>query len=263
MRRTHGGKHPRPRDSSRSGLQRFSATSAPSTSVRSRPSATSVLRKVEPRARSTTSSAARVEAKSTSCRPRPSQSGRPTPRARCSTSGSRSSIQAAAIAPTSCSSDARCGAVRSTSAKIASESTVISRLRRSMPCRAKSSSSLTMIPLWIPSTAPWRTGGCSRRSSGGPSCSRARGRAPEPRRPGRRPRRAARSRRSAACGPRVGPRRAIRVADGVGAALGDPGQQRLRGQRPARRSTGLRSCIPLCRTCCRSTLNVPRTLRQP
>ena len=64
-----------------------------------------------PRARSATSSAARVEAKSTSCLPRPIQSGRPMPRARWSTSGSRSSTQAAAIAPTSCSTVVAVGAV--------------------------------------------------------------------------------------------------------------------------------------------------------
>ena len=43
-------------------------------------------------------------------------------------------------------------------AKITSESTLISGSARSMPCSASSSSSLKMIPLWIPTTAPWRTG---------------------------------------------------------------------------------------------------------
>ena len=40
----------------------------------------------------------------------------------------------------------------SASAKIASESTVISGSARSKPCAARSSSSLRMIPLWIPTT---------------------------------------------------------------------------------------------------------------
>ena len=46
----------------------------------------------------------------------------------------------------------------SISAKIASESTVISGSARSKPWRAKISSSFTMMPLWMPTTEPWRIG---------------------------------------------------------------------------------------------------------
>ena len=44
------------------------------------------------------------------------------------------------------------------SANIASESTVISGSVRAHGCSASSSSSLTMIPLWMPTTGPCRTG---------------------------------------------------------------------------------------------------------
>ena len=46
----------------------------------------------------------------------------------------------------------------SASAKMISESTVISGSARSIRCCAKSSSSFLMIPLWIPTTEPWRIG---------------------------------------------------------------------------------------------------------
>jgi len=104
------------------------------------------------------SRAARVEAKKTSSRPRPSQSGRPTPRAANSVPGSRWSSQAVAIEPAS-SSRAR-GSLRewAASAKIASESTLMRGSERAQEWGASSSSSLTMIPLWMPTTGPWRTG---------------------------------------------------------------------------------------------------------
>ena len=44
------------------------------------------------------------------------------------------------------------------SAKIASESTVIFASARAQEWGARSSSSFVMIPLWIPTTGPWRTG---------------------------------------------------------------------------------------------------------
>jgi len=47
---------------------------------------------------------------------------------------------------------------QSTSAKIASESTVISGAARRKPNSAKIASSLAMRPLWIPTTAPCRIG---------------------------------------------------------------------------------------------------------
>src|SRR5204863_233386 len=66
---------------------------------------------------------------------------------------------ARAIAPRSCSSARPVRPrQRSARAKMISESTVISGSARSIPWRSKSSSSLTMIPLWIPTTAPWRIG---------------------------------------------------------------------------------------------------------
>src|SRR5882762_7456146 len=43
-------------------------------------------------------------------------------------------------------------------AKIASESTVILGSARAQEWGASSSSSFVMIPLWIPTTGPWRTG---------------------------------------------------------------------------------------------------------
>ena len=141
-----------------SGLHLRSSAMAPSTSRRSRPSSTWDLRKVVRSAFSATSSAARVEANSTSCRPRPIQSGRPTPRARWRTPGSRSSSHADAIAPTSSPSLSGDVPYASTRAKMASESTVISGSSRAMPWRARSSSSFAMIPLWIPTTRPCRMG---------------------------------------------------------------------------------------------------------
>ena len=88
----------------------------------------------------------------------PSQSGRPVPRAACSSSGSRSSSHAAAIEP--CSASSACASLRvcAASAKIASESTVIRGSARAQACPSSSASSLTMIPLWIPTTGPCLTG---------------------------------------------------------------------------------------------------------
>ena len=106
----------------------------------------------------TISSAARVEAKKTSSRPRPSQSGRPTPRAAKTVPGSRWSSQAVAIEPASASSARGSFCECAASAKIASESTVIRGSERAQEWGASSSSSLTMIPLWIPTTGPCRTG---------------------------------------------------------------------------------------------------------
>ncbi len=76
-----------------------------------------------------------------------------------SVSRRRSSNHAVAIEPVSSSNASRETPYSSTSAKIASVSTVISRLLALVnPCRAKISSSLRMIPLWTPITAPCRTG---------------------------------------------------------------------------------------------------------
>ena len=92
------------------------------------------------------------------CGPPPTQSGRPMPRARKSVSSSRSSNHAAAIEP--CSSSRLEGRLdaSSTSAKIASESTVMPGSARSKPWPARISSSLAMMPLWMPTTAPCRMG---------------------------------------------------------------------------------------------------------
>ena len=99
-----------------------------------------------------------VEAKKTPAGPSPSQSGRPTPRARKRSSGSRSSSQAAAIDPCS-SSNARASFREwAATAKIASESTVMRGSARAQACAASNSSSLAMMPLWMPSTGPCRTG---------------------------------------------------------------------------------------------------------
>ena len=76
------------------------AVARPPTSV---PSASSRLRSFRRRNRSTTSSAGFVEANRSSSWPSPIQSGRPTPRARKSVRGRRSSSQAVAIEPRSCS----------------------------------------------------------------------------------------------------------------------------------------------------------------
>jgi len=103
-------------------------------------------------------SASFVDAKNASRLPSPSQSGRPTPRATKTVSGCRSSSQAVAIEPRSSSRAFGVGPCASTRAKMASESTVILGCCRSKAWRAKISSSLTMIPLWTPLTAPWRTG---------------------------------------------------------------------------------------------------------
>ena len=80
------------------------------------------------------------------------------PRARKRISASRSSNQAVAIEP--CSSSSALGPLdaSSASAKIASESTVMSGSARSKPWPLKISSSLAMMPLWTPTTAPWRIG---------------------------------------------------------------------------------------------------------
>ena len=67
-----------------------------------------------------------MEAKKLSSRPAPIQSGRPTPRARKTVPGRRSSSQAVAIEPRSSSRAFAWPPEDSASAKIASESTVIS-----------------------------------------------------------------------------------------------------------------------------------------
>ena len=82
--------------------------------------------------RSSTSSAARVDAKKSSLPPLPIQSGRPTARARKSVELSRSSSQAVAIAPYS-SSSASSPLRMLREGEIASESTVISGRSRSKP----------------------------------------------------------------------------------------------------------------------------------
>ena len=130
----------------------------PSRSARNVPSRTSLIRSRTPVYSETISSAARVDAKKTSLRPRPSQSGRPTPRAANTVPGSRWSSQAVAIEPASASSARGSFRECAARAKIASESTVIRGSERAQEWGASSSSSLTMIPLWIPTTGPWRTG---------------------------------------------------------------------------------------------------------
>ena len=72
--------------------------------------------------------------------------------------GSRSSSQAVAIAPRRCSSARASFREWAAIAKIASESTVIRGSARAQEWGASSSSSFRMIPLWIPTTGPWRTG---------------------------------------------------------------------------------------------------------
>ena len=73
-------------------------------------------------------------------------------------SGSRASIHAVAIAPRSRSSARASFRECAARAKIASESTVISGSARAQECGASSSSSFVMIPLWMPTTGPCRTG---------------------------------------------------------------------------------------------------------
>ena len=80
------------------------------------------------------------------------------PRATKTAPRSRSSSQAVAIEPTSASSARGSFREWAARAKIASESTVILGSARAQPKGASSSSSLTMIPLWMPTTGPWRTG---------------------------------------------------------------------------------------------------------
>ncbi len=122
------------------------------------PSGSSRFFSLRPRERSVSASASFVEAKNASCLPSPSHSGRPTPRATNIVSVRRWSNHAVAIEPLSSSNASRERPYSSTSAKIASVSTVISGSWRSNPCREKISSSFRMIPLWTPITAPCRTG---------------------------------------------------------------------------------------------------------
>ena len=75
--------------------------------------------------RSAISSASSVEAKKSSWRLVPTQTGRPTPRARYSSWGWRSSSQAAAIEPRKSSNGRAALPVASAVAKITSESTLI------------------------------------------------------------------------------------------------------------------------------------------
>ena len=65
---------------------------------------------------------------------------------------------AVAIAPRRCSSARASFREWAAIAKIASESTVIRGSARAQEWGASSSSSFMMIPLWIPTTGPWRTG---------------------------------------------------------------------------------------------------------
>ena len=76
------------------------------------------------------------------------------PRARKTEPAARSSSQAVAIEPTSASNAFGSLSECAASAKIASESTVIRGSTRAQSNGARSSSSLTMIPLWMPITGP-------------------------------------------------------------------------------------------------------------
>ena len=95
-----------------------------------------------------------------------------------------------------------------------------------------------------------RPGGCWPRSRDAPWCSHGRARAA--RSPAAAPRRGREAREA---GVRcltttgVGGRGvAVGVADRVGAALGDPGEQRLGEQRPVQTRAGARGCSRRCRT---------------
>ena len=150
------GRTPR-RSCDRGGSARCGRRGRPGARGTCRPR-TSLIRSRTPVYSEAISSAARVEAKKTSLRPRPSQSGRPTPRAANTVPGSRWSSQAVAIEPASDSSARGSFCECAARAKIASESTVIRGSERAQEWGASSSSSLVMIPLWIPTTGPWRTG---------------------------------------------------------------------------------------------------------
>ena len=95
------------------------------------------LRSFTPLYCSTTSSAARVEAKKSSCLPLPSQSGRPAPRATKRVPATRESSHAVANEPSSSSSARASLPEWAASAKIASESTVIRASERAQAMRGE------------------------------------------------------------------------------------------------------------------------------
>ena len=72
--------------------------------------------------------------------------------------GDAASSQAAAIEPVRSSSARGSFCEWAARAKIASESTVIRGSQRAQLSGSSSSSSFRMIPLWMPTTGPWRTG---------------------------------------------------------------------------------------------------------
>ena len=163
---------------------------------------------------------------------------------------SRSSSQAAAMAPVSCSSDRGSLDRASASAKIASESTVISGSARSNPNRFEDLLVVDDDPLWMPTTAPWRIGWLlALDCSGGPSCSRARGRGRAGSRGTTTDSSSLLSRRFAACAPRRGQR-----STGARTRRRRRRARRSRRAAPARPASAApaiqaRRYIPLCRTC--------------
>ena len=159
VRRAHGRQRPGRRGSERSARKRASVAIRPRSRWSSRPSETSCLRSVSRSAPSTTSSADFVEAKKTSRRARPIQSGRATPRARCRRPcdalvdpGGRHRaaqlLERRVIRPRQ---------LHEREDRLGVDGHARARRARS-PCRARISSSLTMIPLWIPTTEPCRIG---------------------------------------------------------------------------------------------------------
>ena len=96
--------------------------------------------------------------------------------------GARSSSQAVAIEPRSCSRAPGAPSVRlgEREDRLGVDRHLAARHARSRAA-SSSSSSLKMIPLWMPTTAPWRIGWLLAAIAGGPSCSRARGSAPRSR----------------------------------------------------------------------------------
>ena len=95
-----------------------------------------------------------MEARKISFFPAPIHSGRPAPRAANTVRGTRESSQAAASEPLSFSSAWGSFSEWAARQKIASESTVIRGSERAQLHGARSSSSLRMIPLWMPTTGP-------------------------------------------------------------------------------------------------------------
>ena len=110
---------------------------------------------------------------------------------------------------------------------------------RSIPYRARSSSSFSIEPLWMPTTAPWRMGWLFAVDLG--MALRVVADVDERLRCVLRDRDLVEERARAAAELRDGDGSvgsAGRIPDGVGAALGDPGEERLRRERPTDRRVG-------------------------